>query len=98
MVIWTVVNRITKIIFDHLNDKFLNQIIFNYETSYIAEKFFLKPTSFFLKTFICMWNEKVMNLQNYEIQNWTIFRFSLESFKKNYHFEIILLRSYKIYY
>jgi hypothetical protein len=92
------VNRITKIIFHHLNDKFLNRIIFNYETSYIVEKFFLKPTSFFLNFFICMWNEEVMNLQNYEIENWTIFRFSLESSKKNYHFEIILLRSYKIYY
>jgi hypothetical protein len=31
-----------------------------------------------------------MNLQNYELQNSTIFRFSLESFKKNDHFEIIL--------
>lgn len=88
-----VVNQITKIIFDHLNDKFLNQITFNYKISYIAEKFLLKPTSFFFKKLICMWNEKVMNLQN-----WTIFSFSLESSKKNDHFEIILVRSYKIYY
>jgi len=68
MVIWMVVNRITKIIFDHLNDKFLNQIIFNYETSYIAEKFFLKPTSFFLKhLFVCemkkLWTFKTMRFK-----------------------------------
>jgi hypothetical protein len=93
-----VVNQITKIILYHLSDNFLNQIIFNYKTSYIPEKFFPKPTSFVLIFFICMWNEKVMNLQNFEIQNLKIFRFSLDHSKKNDHFEIILVRSYKIYY